>query len=420
MSVLKEIFNYLTEIKEGKISFQNLLNKGFKDLSTKDAFLIRDSLKSIVNRYYFLSWELDKIFKVDDERTKDYLICALGQYHYVKEISDEQLLSYLNEDMSSVNDKVSVSEFYEAVVALGGSPLQISEKEYGIINKRLAINYSYPEWVVKMMGKHFGVKKVYKSIASSRKNVNLSLNCNLFLTNADKVVDGYSSLFEKGILTENTLRYIGKDKLIDLEVFKKNYVFVEDESSQLLVNKLNLEVNDTALLVADDRGTIALDMAMQMRDAGTLHIASTNIVNYNSVRNIASKFKIHSFDVFESGIDTLLTHIGSETCDKVLFIAPSSQLGLVRRKPDVLLKLRREELDSVIFNQKSQLEEVSTFVKSGGILEYAVFTYNKKESFNIISEFLEAHSEFELVEERQLFSYEAPSDGVYFAILKKN
>ena len=86
MSVLLKVYEYIEKIKNGEISFQQLINKGLKEINEADSYLIKDSIKSIVNRYYFLMWEQNKIIKIEDEKIKDYFICALGQYHYVKVI----------------------------------------------------------------------------------------------------------------------------------------------------------------------------------------------------------------------------------------------------------------------------------------------------------------------------------------------
>lgn len=418
MSVLYVVYDYLQQIKRGEISFQLLINKGLKEYSEEEAFIIKDSLKSIVNRYYFLMWEQNKIYPLDDEEVKDYFICALGQYHYVKDVNDEKLLSFFLEDTEKL-PKIQSSEMINAIKTLGGSQLPISQKENDIIVKRLSINYAYPEWVVKLISKQFGIKHAYKAIASSRKNIKIALNCNTFFNTADDVLKDNANLFERGKLAANTLRYLGKEKLIDIPLFKKNQIFVEDEASQMLVEQLQLEIGDEVLLVADDKGTAALDIAMHISDVGNVHVAVKQLSEVNMIRGLASRFKLHSLDVFNSTVDVLLTHVPSNSCDKVLFIPDSTSFGLVRRKPSVLLNIKREQLDGIIQKQKADLEEISTFVKEGGTLIYAVFTYNKKESFMVISEFLNNHPEFYLDEEKQVFAYEAPSDGVYYARLKK-
>ena len=51
---------------------------------------------------------------------------------------------------------------------------------------------------------------------------------------------------------------------------------------------------------------------------------------------------------------------------------------------------------------------------------YAVYTYNKKESTLIIEDFLNSHPNYSLIEEKQIFAHEVPSDGVYYAVLERN
>lgn len=112
MAILEEIYKSLKQIKNGEISFQTLINRGFDKLPKEESYLIKDSVKSIINRYYFLLWEQNKIFPVENEVTRDYLVCALGQYHYVKEITNEMILDELNGIAPSLEEKISIGEFY--------------------------------------------------------------------------------------------------------------------------------------------------------------------------------------------------------------------------------------------------------------------------------------------------------------------
>jgi len=419
MSTLKKVYDYLQKIKNGTTTFQLLMNKGLKDFSEKELFLIKDSLKSIINKYHFLLWEQSKIIQIDNEELKDYFICALGQYHYVKDINESDILEAFKEDISNFKTNLTINELYNAIRGLCGSIYKMSEKDNSIIVKRLAINYAYPEWVIKLMSKHFGIKHTYRAVAASRKNININLNYNRFLTNKEKVINSDSNNFEKGQLAEGSINYKGKKKVIDLELFRKNQVFVESEAMQMLVEKLSLEPGDESLLISEEQNAAAIDMAMHIRDVGVVHACTNNVVDTTTIKNMAYRFKLNSIDVFQSGIDTLLTHVGKESCDKVLYVANSTNLGLVRRRPAVLLTLKRDSLDQIINDQKQGLEEVSTLVKENGTLIYSVFTYNKKESTLIIEEFLNKHENFELVEEKQIFADEIPCDGFYYAILKK-
>ena len=109
------------------------MNKGLKGISEKEMFLIKDSLKSIINRYHFLSWEQSKIINIDNEDLKDYFICALGQYHYVKDVKDKDLLEAFKEDVPTFDTELTIADLYNAILGLCGSIYKISDKEYSII-----------------------------------------------------------------------------------------------------------------------------------------------------------------------------------------------------------------------------------------------------------------------------------------------
>ena len=418
MSLVYKVFTYLKKIKTKEISFTTLINKGLKNVTANELTLIRDSLKSIVNKYYFLMLEGNKIYPTQDDDIRDYLICALGIHHYVKSISKEELFSSIEEDKKMFAPEFDIEEIQNAITSLNGETIKISEKDNDILIKRLAFNYAYPEWVVKMVFKHFSIKNAYKAIASSRKNINITVNHNSFLTSVNKLLE--SGHFEKGTLSEKCLRCVCKEKVIDLPEFKKNLIFVESEVNQLLVDKLNLEAGDEGLLFAKDKGPLTLDMALNMKDMGCLHVVCQDLTYLTSVRAMANRFRLHILDLIQTNLELLLTHIGKETCDKILLIPESSNLGLIRRHPEYLLTLDRNNLDSIIENQKRYLSEVSEHLKVGGRMVYAVYTYNKKESTLIIEDFLNSHPNYSLIEEKQIFAHEVPSDGVYYAVLERN
>ena len=143
------------------------------------------------------------------------------------------------------------------------------------------------------------------------------------------------------------------------------------------------------------------------------------MLTISSVRKFINRFKLKSVNVIQTDLSLLLSHVAKESLDKILFIAPSSNLGLLRRKSSLLLTLKREDLDSLITYQKTYLEDVASHLKQGGRMIYAVYTYNKKESSLIVSEFLNNNPDYTLIEEKQLFTYTLPSDGAYYAIIER-
>ena len=108
-----------------------------------------------------------------------------------------------------------------------------------------------------------------------------------------------------------------------------------------------------------------------------------------------------------------------ESFDKVLLDAPCLGLGVVRRKPDILLNLKDENLDEIEAIQAKLLDQAYHMVKSGGTLVYSTCSINKKENDSQIMKFLSKHKDMKRVFEKQLFPDEYNSDGFYICKLIK-
>ncbi len=421
MTVLARAYEYLKKIVVGSDSFTEILNRTLPNsgISTNDILLIKDILKSVVNKYCFLKYEvfsfLDKKNEISDDEL-NVLIIGLAMIQYVKNQDVIEVMSLLSKDYENLPLTLTLDEINTLFNSIGKKPISIPEKFNKILSKKVSLQYSYPEWIVKMMFKHFGVKDSYKSIASSRHSQPIVVNYNPMKIEEVELDD---KKFNKTLLSTTGYLYTGKERIINIDLFKQNKIFVEDEASQLLIDVLNPEQGDDLLFVDNSKGVLALDACLRVNDFAKINVCCHNSLALQNTRNIVNRFKLQSIEAFESNVKLLITHVETNKMDKALFIPKSSSLGLVRRNPDILLSLKRDNLDQIIENERESLEEIATFVKKGGILLYGVFTMNKKEGQLLIKEFLEKHSEFLLEDERQVFPYEGPSDGVYYAKLYK-
>ena len=73
----------------------------------------------------------------------------------------------------------------------------------------------------------------------------------------------------------------------------------------------------------------------------------------------------------------------------------------------------------MVKREKEYLEEASKYVSSGGELVYSVQSILLDEGKRLIEDFLKKHSEYSLEKERQIYPYEFNSDGLYYAIMRK-
>ena len=81
--------------------------------------------------------------------------------------------------------------------------------------------------------------------------------------------------------------------------------------------------------------------------------------------------------------------------DLVLADVPCSGLGIIRKKPDIRFK-DPKPLDGLPVVQKGILENVSRYVRPGGVLLYSTCTLRRGENGNVVEEFLATHPDYAL------------------------
>jgi 16S rRNA (cytosine967-C5)-methyltransferase len=90
---------------------------------------------------------------------------------------------------------------------------------------------------------------------------------------------------------------------------------------------------------------------------------------------------------------------------------------VLKRNPDIKWRQTQEEIDELNLIQKKVLADYAPFVQKGGFLTYAVCTFRKAETIEVVDHFLTQNSEFEL--HSQGYFGPGESDGFFMAALKR-
>ena len=80
--------------------------------------------------------------------------------------------------------------------------------------------------------------------------------------------------------------------------------------------------------------------------------------------------------------------------DRILLDAPCSGLGVLRRHPEALLRRAPADLAALAGQQLRMLGTVAPALRPGGLLVYAVCTFDRQECESVVSAFLQAHPRF--------------------------
>ena len=81
---------------------------------------------------------------------------------------------------------------------------------------------------------------------------------------------------------------------------------------------------------------------------------------------------------------------------RILLDAPCSGLGVLRRHPEALVRRSPDDLAALAAQQLSMLASVAPALRPGGLLTYAVCTFERQECEEVVAAFLRAHPAFQI------------------------
>lgn len=160
---------------------------------------------------------------------------------------------------------------------------------------------------------------------------------------------------------------------------------VQDEGSQLLGELLELKAGESALDVCAGAGGKSLQLAA----AGAEKIVCTDpdLSRLQRLRARAKRANATRIEVVES--------IAPDAqFDRVLVDAPCSELGALRRGPDVRFRIDRRSIETLPELQQQILQSAAKHVRPGGRLVYATCTLRREENEAVAIAFEQAWSGF--------------------------
>ena len=168
---------------------------------------------------------------------------------------------------------------------------------------------------------------------------------------------------------------------------------VQDEASMLVARLLAPEPGSTVADVCAAPGTKTTHLAELMGDRGRVLAFDRDPARLTRVREAAARLGITIIDARAGPVEALAPGFRA-ACDRVLVDAPCSNLGVLRRNPEV--KWRRQPSDLLLGSRRQSeiLAAAATMVKPGGRLVYATCSLEPEENEAVVRTFLAAHPDF--------------------------
>jgi len=281
-----------------------------------------------------------------------------------------------------------------------------------------------PDWIDEICVKALGEKLWTTEIAALNKKAEVILRTNTLKTSREKL---RKALLEEGIVTEpikgytSALRLPERANVFQTESFKKGFFEVQDASSQLVAELLDVKPGQRVVDTCAGAGGKSLHLAALMENKGQLIALDIYGSKLKELKRRARRKGVHNVEPREIDSTKVFKKLYG-SANRVLIDAPCTGLGVIRRNPDTKWKLQPEFLEKITKVQHDILRSYSKIVKSGGKMVYATCSILPQENNDQVTSFLasEEGKDFTMVEEKKIYASKSGFDGFYMALLQKN
>ena len=303
------------------------------------------------------------------------------------------------------------------------TPTRRIKGRFDELSKTRKLAESIPDWMDELGVKELGDSAWSKEIHAQNQQADVILRVNTLKITKEEL---QSKLFDENIDTEFIKGYPSALKLKEranvfmTDAFKQGYFEVQDASSQLVAEFLDVKPGMKVVDTCAGAGGKTLHIASLMENKGQIVAMDLYESKLKQLKIRARRDGVHNIDikVIESTKPIKKLY---DKADRVLIDAPCSGLGVMRRNPDAKWKLQPEFIDNIKNVQRDVLQQYSKMVKPGGKMVYATCSVLPSENQEQVEHFLTSESgkDFIFVTDKKILAHQSGFDGFYLALLEK-
>lgn len=402
----------LEKVLYEKVKFHLALRDVFlEDEKHKSNNAISTLLGCELRHHYFISHAFKEIEEVLTNEQKCLLYIALANNLFSKKVDEEIVSNYMAELLPDL------SPFLLKILNFKGSPKDLIPEYLPPDSlESLSLQYNAPEWLMKMWQKQFGFYVMKKLLIRNIRPSLLSCRVNPLITNKEDFLKTNPSF--RDVKVDDMVLYFGKTPLRQHQSFLNYEVFLLKLGFKDALDKVDGEHLEEVFLYSEDDKSLIREVLLRYQKKARVNLGISLEEDKNDIAKIIKYNQLENINFFVEKSSNL--HEKLETKMDLVIVHPqSSRFDLIRTYPDYLIHFDTQQFDALIQNQSETLDNCAFFVKENGLLLYFVTTVNKKESRNIIHQFLNKHHDFSLIEQKQLLPFDRFDSSMYYAILKR-
>jgi 16S rRNA (cytosine967-C5)-methyltransferase len=281
-----------------------------------------------------------------------------------------------------------------------------------------------PDWIDDLGEKALGDKLWTEEIAKLNVPAEVILRTNTLKTTKEEL---RKALLDENIVAEPIKGYASALKLVEranvfvTQAFKNGMFEVQDASSQLVSEFLDVEPGQRIVDTCAGAGGKSLHLAALMENKGQLISMDIYGSKLKELKRRARRNGAHNIEVREIESSKVYKKLYG-SADRVLIDAPCTGLGVLRRNPDSKWKMQPEFLDKIVKTQAEIMRSYSKIVKPGGKMVYATCSILPQENSHQVQSFLKSEEgkDFTLVKDKKIYASKSGYDGFFMALLEKS
>jgi len=168
---------------------------------------------------------------------------------------------------------------------------------------------------------------------------------------------------------------------------------VQDEASMLVARLLEPAPGDSIVDACAAPGTKTTHLAQLMGNRGRILALDPQPARLARVGEAAARLGVTIVESVEGPVEALAPRWAGAG-DGVLVDAPCTNLGVVRRNPEVKWRRQPGDVAAAAERQRGILSAAAALVKPGGRLVYATCSLEPEENDGVVRAFLDAHDAF--------------------------
>ena len=261
----------------------------------------------------------------------------------------------------------------------------------------LSVFYSHPLWLVRRWIEEMGVEETLRICVLNNRISPLTLRVNTLKISREDLI---KHLHARGIYATPT--HISPDGLLlndpppisELPLLKEGFFIIQDEASQLVTMVLNPQAGEVILDACAAPGGKTTHIAQRMENRGVVIALDLTQDKLLLIEEMCRRLDIRIVKKLRADATQPLTSLEGMAFDRILVDVPCSGFGTLRRNPDLKWRRGEEDIKRLSLVQSAILNNLSRYVKGGGVLVYSTCTVFLEENEGVIEHFLQHHPEF--------------------------